>query len=348
MSLTASPEQAIKDQAASLGFDDCRITSARPPETAEQLTHWLNQGMQAGMEWMGRNAEKRRDPGQVLTGARSVITLAVGYGPAPSHSAPSETGTGTVARYARYEDYHEVLASGLKSLSGYVESRFSGTCLWYVDTGPILERDLAQRAGLGFVGKHTNLIHPGLGNWFFLAEILTTVPLVPDPPARNRCGTCVRCLDACPTRAIVAPFQLDARLCISYWTIEHKGSIPEPLRPLIGHRVFGCDDCLAVCPWNRFAREGTLMKPHFKPELNPVDLVEWLALSPAEFKQRFQGTPLFRTRRRRLLRNACVALGNVGDGTALPALRRAAAAEDPLIAEHALWAMDRIGSRHGV
>jgi epoxyqueuosine reductase len=214
--------------------------------------------------------------------------------------------------------------------------------LWYVDTGPLLERDLAQRAGLGFIGKHTNLISRRLGNWIFLSEIITTLRLEPDAPEKNRCGSCSRCLEACPTGAIKAPFQLDARLCISYLTIELKGSIPVELRAAIGNRIYGCDDCLAVCPWNRFARASKMMKDHARPELALPDLMELLSLTEAQFKQRFAGTPMLRTKRRGLLRNVCVALGNLGDQTALPALHKAAEDPEPLIAEHARWAVDQV------
>jgi epoxyqueuosine reductase len=208
-----------------------------------------------------------------------------------------------------------------------------------------LERDLAQRAGLGFIGKHTNLISRRLGNWFFLSEIITTLELEHDASEKNRCGSCTRCIAACPTQAITAPFQLDARRCISYLTIELKGSIPMEFRPAIGNRIYGCDDCLEVCPWNKFAHEGQLMKSHERPDLATPDLVELLSLDDAGFKRRFDGTPMLRGKRRGLLRNVCVALGNVGDDSALPALRRAAADSEPLIAEHARWAIERIESR---
>jgi epoxyqueuosine reductase len=217
--------------------------------------------------------------------------------------------------------------------------------LWYVDTGPILERELAERSGIGFVGKHTNVISRQFGNWILLAEILTTLELEPDPPEKNRCGSCTRCLAACPTQAITAPFQLDARRCISYLTIELKGPIPEELRPAIGDRIFGCDDCLAVCPWNRFAQTGRLLRPHARPDLTEPALLELLQLDDAQFKRRFAGTPLLRSKRRGLLRNVCVALGNVGTAAVLPALARAAADPEPLIAEHARWAAAQINSR---
>jgi len=255
--------------------------------------------------------------------------------------------SGAIARYARVDDYHDVLGERLKLLAEFV-NRLGGAgtrTLWYVDTGPLLERDLAERAGLGFVGKHTNLISRGLGNWIFLAEIVTTLELEPDAPEQNRCGACTRCLEACPTRAITGPFQLDARLCISYLTIELKGPIPVELRPAIGNRIYGCDDCLAVCPWNRFAREGKLMQEHTRPDLVQPDLIGLLSLDDAGFKKKFAATPVVRTKRRGLLRNVCVALGNVGDATALPALQRAANDTEPLIAEHARWAIQEILSR---
>jgi epoxyqueuosine reductase len=217
--------------------------------------------------------------------------------------------------------------------------------LWYVDTGPVLERDFAQRAGIGFVGKHTNLISRRLGNWIFLAEILTTLELEPDAPEKNRCGKCSRCIAACPTDAITAPFQLDARKCISYLTIELKGAIPVEFRKAIGNRIYGCDDCLAVCPWNKFAREGNLMKASARPDMNSLDLIELLSLDEKDFKLRFAGSPILRTKRRGFLRNVCVALGNVGDKSALPALEKSTHDAEPLIAEHARWAISEIESR---
>ncbi|HKI69837.1 MAG TPA: tRNA epoxyqueuosine(34) reductase QueG, partial [Verrucomicrobiae bacterium] len=255
--------------------------------------------------------------------------------------------TGVVARYARFGDYHDVLAEELKALTEFV-NEIGGTntrSLWYVDTGPLLERDFAERAGLGFIGKHTNLISRHLGNWIFLAEIITTLELEPDLPEKNRCGSCTCCITACPTNAISAPFQLDARRCISYLTIELKGPIPIEFRHAIGNRIYGCDDCLAVRAWNRFAREGQLMKGHARLDLTTPDLVELLSLDETQFKKRFADTPILRTKRRGFLRNVCVALGNMGDSSALPALNRATHDSEPLIAEHARWAIDEIAAR---
>ncbi len=339
-------KEAIRQHAFGLGFDDCRITTAAPPHSAARLQSWLSAKRHGEMNWIERNAPKRIEPQLVLPNVRSVICLAISYHSTNRQSAIGNQQSGDIARYARYTDYHDVLADKLKTLSAFVDQLAADThSLWYVDTGPILERDLAQRAGIGFVGKHTNLISRRLGNWIFLAEILTTLELEPDAPEKNRCGSCSRCITACPTRAITAPFQLDARLCISYLTIELKGAIPIELRPLIGNRIYGCDDCLAACPWNKFARAGSLMKSHARPDLTTPDLIELLQLDAAGFKRKFAGTPMLRTKRRGILRNVCVALGNVGDETALPALRKACEDSEPLIAEHAHWAVEQIEFR---
>jgi len=344
---------AIQAKARDLGFDACKVTSARPPDSGPKLQQWLATKQHGEMAYLERNAHKRLDPGKILQGARTIVTLAASYATAEDAHSPftlhaSRFPSSPIARYARFTDYHDILADRLRPLTAFVNQLGgNGTrSLWYVDTGPLLERDLAQRAGLGFIGKHTNLISRELGNWIFLAEIITTLKLEPDTPERNYCGSCARCLAACPTQAITAPFQLDARRCISYLTIELKGPIPVELRPAIGNRIYGCDDCLAVCPWNRFAREGRIMKTHARPELAQPDLLELLAIDEAGFKKRFAGTPLLRTKRRGLLRNVCVALGNSGDKKALPALRRAMEDPEPLIAEHAAWAVERLAQKH--
>ena len=336
---------AIRQRASELGFDDCRFTTATSPASAERFGRWLTARAHGEMSWLERTREKRVDPRTVLAGAKSVICLAASY--ENSKFKIQNSKLGIIARYARFDDYHDVLGDRLKLLTALV-NQLGGEqtrSLWYVDTGPVLERDFAQRSGLGFVGKHTNLISRRMGNWIFLAEILTTLELEPDTPDKNHCGKCSRCITACPTNAIVAPFELDARKCISYLTIELKGDIPVEFRPAIGNRIFGCDDCLAVCPWNRFAREGRLMKSHARPDLNAPDLIELLKLDEAGFKSRFAGTPMMRTKRRGLLRNACVALGNIGDESAVPQLQKAAADSEPLIAGHARWAISQIEAR---
>lgn len=340
-------KEQIRQRALELGFDDCRFTTAAPPDHAETFRHWIAKGQHGEMEWIARNADKRAEPQRVLAQAKSVISLAVSYVQGPKSEAPDSEAVGVVARYAQFTDYHDVIAERLRTLTAFVNERGGGETrsLWYVDTGPVLERDLAQRAGLGFVGKHTNLISRKLGNWIFLSEIITTLELDSDAPEHNHCGKCVRCITACPTNAIPEPFNVDARRCISYLTIELKGSIPLELRPLIGNRIYGCDDCLAVCPWNRFAREGQMMRSYTRADLVSPDLMELLSLDETGFKTMFAGTPMMRTKRRGLLRNVCVALGNMADERALPALERSLSDPEPLVREHAAWAMDQIRAR---
>jgi epoxyqueuosine reductase len=340
-------KELLRQHARELGFDDCRFTTAAPSASAPHFQKWLAEKQNGEMHWLERNAEKRLNLQKILPGAKSVICLAVSYQAKDSEVRSQRLEIGLMARYAQFADYHDVIGEKLKALAAFMD-KFGGgnaTSLWYVDTGPVLERDLAQRAGLGFVGKHTNLISRRLGNWIFLAEILTTLDLEPDTPEKNHCGSCTRCLTACPTNAITAPFTLDARKCISYLTIELKGSIPVEFRRAIGNRIYGCDDCLAACPWNRFAREGSMMKPHARRDLAQPDLLELLRLDDNGFKMKFACTPMLRTKRRGVLRNVCVALGNVGDESALPALEKATRDHELLITEHARWAMEEIESR---
>jgi epoxyqueuosine reductase len=326
----ATLASAVKQRARALGFDVVGITSANPPNHAAQFQEWLAERFHGDMAYMERNAGKRLDPKQVLPNAKSIIVAALNYYIRDS---------GYIARYAAGSvDYHQVLGDRLRELADMVNG------VWYVDTGPMLERDLAQRAGIGFIGKHTNLISRQLGNWIFLGVVLTALELPADEPEREYCGTCRRCIDACPTRAIIAPYRLDARLCISYLTIELKGSIPVELRPAIGNRIFGCDDCLEVCPWNRFARESPVRE--FQRRELPA-LTEFLSWDETKFRQFFRGTPIFRIKRRGFLRNVCVALGNTGDASALPALQHALDDQEPLVREHAAWAIDAIQSRSG-
>jgi epoxyqueuosine reductase len=341
-------KETIRQHARELGFDDCRFTTAAAPATEGQFQKWLADGRHGEMAWLERTAEKRLNPQKVLPGAKTVLGLAASYETTAPPSALPAPHSGLIARYARFADYHHVLGGRLKQLGAFV-NQLGGPetrSLWYVDTGPLLEREFAQRAGVGFIGKHTNLISRQWGNWIYLAEIITTLELEPDAPEQNHCGRCTRCLAACPTGAITAPFQLDARKCISYLTIELKGAIPVELRPAIGNRIFGCDDCLAVCPWNRFARAGRLMQAHTRADLSAPNLVELLQLDDAAFQSRFAGTPVLRTKRRGLLRNVCVALGNTGDPSVLLALAKAAHDPDPLIADHAQWAIARIESQN--
>lgn len=339
----AELKREVIDRAKALGFDSCRVAAAAPPLHGAEFSAWLREGAAGEMEWLGRGEEKRRDPQKVLGGARSMIVVALNYWQGEPAAHPSDAAGGRIARYAWGDDYHEVMLRKLEQLDEFLRAR-GGAQKCYVDAGPILERDHASEAGIGWHGKSTMLIDPLLGTWFFLGEILTTLALPPDAPQPARCGACVRCITACPTGAITAPHRLDARRCISYLTIELKGSIPLELRSLIGDRIYGCDDCLEACPWNRFAsisREAAFAAgPATK-----MPLRDHLALDDDQFRALFRRSPVKRLKRRGFLRNVCVALGNAGSRADLPALQRAASDPEPLIAEHATWAIDRILER---
>jgi epoxyqueuosine reductase len=327
-------------RATDIGFDDCRVAPASEPRHAAEFREWLEAGSAAEMDWIGRGAEKRCDPHKVLAGARSVVALAMNY-----WQGEAETGgRGRIARYAWGDDYHEVMEPKLRELNRFLESA-GGRQRYYVDTGPVLERDFAAEAGIGWHGKSTMLLNRSLGTWFFLAEIFTTLELPPDAPQVARCGSCTRCIDACPTAAITAPHRLDARRCISYLTIELKGSIPLEFRPLIGDRIYGCDDCLEACPWNRFAQVAHESAFAARPEVAQMRLRDFLRLDDTQFRELFRGSPIRRIKRRGFLRNVCVALGNVGTRDDLAALANAARDPEPLIAEHAAWAIAKIKSR---
>ena len=332
--------------ARDLGFDSSRVTACAPPTHAEEFRDWLKAGAAGEMSYMERGEEKRRDPQKVLPNARSIIVVALSYWQGEKLRRSEAVATGRIARYAWGDDYHDVIAAKLEKIDNFLRE-FGGEQKCYVDTGPILERDHAAQAGIGWHGKSTMLIDERLGTWFFLAEILTTLELPPDPAARDRCGKCERCINACPTGAITAPHELDARRCISYLTIELKGSIPLEFRPLIGNRIFGCDDCLDACPWNRFAKVSR--ESAFSAQRSTIGMAlrDYLNLSDAEFRNLFRNSPIKRIKRRGFLRNVCVALGNVGTVEDLAALERAAADPEPLIAEHAAWATKRIRERFG-
>jgi epoxyqueuosine reductase len=329
--------------AREVGFDSCRVTACAPPLHAGEFRDWLRDGAAGEMNYMERGEEKRCDPQKVLPGARSVIVLAMNYFQGNAAETAAAT-TGRIARYAWGDDYHDVVEAKLVKIDMFLRE-VGGTQKCYVDTGPVLERDHAAQAGIGWHGKSTMLIDEQLGTWFFLAEILTTLELPADPPAQDRCGTCERCITACPTGAITSPHRLDARRCISYLTIEHKTSIPLELRPLIGDRIYGCDDCLDACPWNRFAEASRESAFAARRSTSGMALRDYLKLNDAEFRLLFRNSPIKRVKRRGFLRNVCVALGNVGDAQDLPALEQAALDSEPLIAEHAAWAIEQIRTR---
>lgn len=334
----------VKQLAAELGFDDCRIAAAAPAAHAGEFRQWLADGCHGTMGWLERDPDRRADPTLVLPGCRSVIVLALNYYPGESPFPAGHPGGFRIARYAWNDDYHDLIVPRLRIMDEAL-CRLGGTQRGYTDTGPVLERDFATSAGLGWNGKSTMQLHRQLGTWFFLAEILTTLELEPDPPVANHCGSCVRCLEACPTGALTAPHRLDARRCISYLTIEHKGAIPEEFRTAIGDRIYGCDDCLAACPWNRFAREARELAFHARAAVFAHQLCDFLALDDDAFRGLFARSPVKRLKRARFLRNVSVALGNTGGAQDLPALRRAAADADPLIAEHAAWAVRQVERR---
>ncbi len=353
----AELKQRLVVFARTLGFDSCRVAACSTPAHADEFDDWLDEGAHGEMEYMARATEKRREPQKILDGAKSIIVLALNYfqgdsGPdwrltaAETAATTEERARGRIARYAWGDDYHDVIAAKLDKIDIFLRD-FGGQQKCYVDTGPVLERDHAAQAGIGWHGKSTMLIDEKLGTWFFLAEILTTLELPADDPARDRCGTCERCINACPTGAITAPHKLDARRCISYLTIELKSSIPLELRSLIGDRIFGCDDCLDACPWNRFAKVSRESAFAARKSTAAYALRDYLRLDEVEFRDRFRNSPIKRIKRRGFLRNVCVALGNIGTSEDLPALERAALDSEPLIAEHAAWAINRIRERSG-
>src|SRR6059058_1414739 len=330
------------------GFDSCRVAACNAPAHANDFRGWLRDGAHGEMNYMQRGEEKRCDPEKILPEAQSIVVLALNYFQEERTHRRSETAaTGRIARYAWGDDYHDVIGAKLNRIDEFLRS-FGGQQKCYVDTGPVLERDQAAQAGIGWHGKSTMLIDERLGTWFFLAEILTTLELSPDRRAQDRCGKCERCINACPTGAITTPHRLDARRCISYLTIELKGSIPVDLRPLIGNRIFGCDDCLDACPWNRFAQVSRETAFSARRATTGMLLRDYLELNDVEFRALFRNSPIKRIKRRGLLRNVCVALGNVGDSSDLPALERATADHEWLIVEHAKWAIHQIRSRQGI
>jgi epoxyqueuosine reductase len=326
----------VKTAGRRLGFDRVAIGPATPPDHGAELEAWLDAGHAGTMAYLERNRAKRLDPARVLPGARSVVVCALNYFQGVDAGGPPH-----VARYAWGDDYHEVMEPRLADLLGTIQALVPGAeGRAYVDTGPVLERDLAARAGLGWIGKNTMLLHPDLGSYFFIGIILTTAALAADVPLPDRCGTCTRCLDACPTGAFPRPYLLDARRCIAYLTIEHRGEIPEPEREGIGQLAFGCDVCQDVCPWNR--RAPVTAEAAFRARDLP-GLAELAALDPATWRARIGRSPLRRARREGLARNAAVALGNAGDPGALPALRQALRDPAPVVREHAAWALRRLG-----
>ncbi len=335
----------VKGWALELGFDRAGVAALAPAAHGESFVRWLERGDHAGMGWLERRVELRLDPGKLLDGgARSAVCVALQYHPLQGEEEPAGDLWPRVARYARGRDYHDVMERRLRELARRIEEAFPGRrARGWVDTGPVLERDLAAAAGLGAPAKNTHLLHPDGGSWFLLGEVLMELDLEPDAPVADLCGSCTRCLEACPTGALPEPYRLDSRRCISYWTIEHRGWIPESLRAELDGWVFGCDVCQEVCPWNAEPEPGDHAELRLPPERAELDLVGLLALDRAGWLRRLRVSPLKRPKLAGLRRNAAVAMGARRDPRYGPALAAALADPEPLVRGHAAWALGRIG-----
>ncbi len=336
----------IAAEAGALGFAACGFASAAEnPLRAARLEQWLGEGHHGSMEWMATRLDHRRSPQGLWPEARSVIALGMSY--APAHDPLALEGSPDHARisvYAQGKDYHDVVKKRLKALARWLVAEVPGAGVKvFVDTAPVMEKPLGEAAGIGWQGKHTNLVSPTHGSWLFLGAIYTTLALAGEEGHRDQCGSCRACLDACPTDAFPAPYRLDARRCISYLTIEHKGPVPEEFREALGNRIYGCDDCLAVCPWNKFASEAQAMREFLpRAELVAPRLGELLALDDAGFRALFSGSPIKRIGRDRFIRNCLYAAGNSGNLALLPQVEALTADPDPVVAEAAAWALARL------
>lgn len=343
---TSEPERArreIRDRALTLGFDAVGFAGADSGARAEELGAWLAEGYHGDMGWMETTRERRRSPVDLWPEVRTVVSVAVNYGPAEDPLLmQAHPDRATVSAYARGRDYHDVLKKRLRVLASWIANTWDCDVKLFVDTAPVMEKPAAQRAGLGWQGKHTNLVSRRFGSWIFLGEVFTTLDLPHDVPETDRCGACHRCLDICPTNAFPAPYRLDARRCISYLTIEHKGHIPSEFRTAIGNRVYGCDDCLAVCPWNKFAQPTRHDDLRAQIHLSRPRLKDYAMLDDASFRAVFSGSPIKRLGRDRFVRNVLIAIGNSGDA----ALARQADAllddPSPLVRAMAVWALSRL------
>ncbi len=335
----------IKSWALELGFDAVGITNTELDRHKQYLYSWLEQQRHGEMQWMQRHAELRCEPAELHTDTLSVISVRMDYlhqQATPPQLLLEQPNKAAISRYAIGRDYHKVLRQRLAKLAKQIQQAAGGRHRAFVDSAPVLEKALAEKAGIGWIGKHTNLLHQDAGGWFFLGEIYTNLPLPIDSPADNHCGSCRRCIDICPTRAITAPYKLDARLCISYLTIELQSSIPEHLRPLIGNRIYGCDDCIMVCPWNKFAqaaRESDFMP---RDHLDAPDLIELFSWSEAQFLEHTEGTAIRRIGHERWLRNIAVGLGNAPTSPGIvEALKSRLNHSSELVQEHVRWALEQ-------
>ena len=334
----------ISRRAKALGFDSIGMTAAEPaPDNARNLSQYLALGHHGTMDWLARDPERRASPTGLWPDARSVIVLGTNYGPAVSPLAALDVKTeGAVSVYAQGRDYHDLLKKRLKALARWLHGETGAALKVFVDTAPVMEKPLAQRAGLGWQGKHTNLVSREFGSWLFLGEIYLALDLPPDEPETDHCGGCQRCLDICPTNAFPGPYQLDARRCISYLTIEHKGQVPREFRTAIGNRIYGCDDCLAVCPWNKFAQRTE--EPSFLPRaaLSPATLADLAGLDDARFRTAFAGSPIKRIGRDRFVRNVLIAIGNSGAPELATVALDLLSDPAPVVRGMAVWALSKL------
>jgi epoxyqueuosine reductase len=345
-STSDSPESLIREEAARLGFDDCGFARVEAPwPAAGRLAQFIDAGRHGTMDWMERTAERRAHPRAMWAAARSAIVLGVNYGPdADPLAALADRSRGAISVYAQGDDYHDLIKKRLKRLAGWIQTRFGGEVKVFVDTAPLMEKPLAEAAGIGWQGKHTNLVSREFGSWLFLGSVLTTLELAPDPPGEDRCGACHACLDICPTGAFPAPYQLDARACISYLTIEHAGPIPERFRVAMGNRIYGCDDCLAVCPWNKFAEVAHESALHAREALKGPALADLAALDDAAFRALFAKSAVKRVGRNRFVRNVLYAIGNSGNAALANTARARLEDEDEAVREAARWALEQLSA----
>jgi epoxyqueuosine reductase len=336
--------EKIRREALALGFDVCRFTSVTEPWPAGgRLAEYVGEGRHGEMAWMEETQGRRAHPQAMWPQARSAIVLGMNYGPGHDPMAVlAERTKGTISVYAQGDDYHQLIKGRLKTLAQKLQSKLGGKVKVFVDTAPLLEKPLAERAGVGWQGKHTNLVSREFGSWLFLGSVLTTLDLPPDPSEPESCGSCRACLDVCPTNAFPAPFQLDARRCISYLTIELEGPIPREFRTALGNRIYGCDDCLAVCPWNKFASAAREQKLSAREALKAPSLAELSQLDAAGFRRLFHRSPVLRIGRDRFVRNVAYAIGNSGDPALASEAERLLDDVSPLVRGAAVWALSRL------
>ncbi len=337
------PRAAIRAKAHALGFDAVGFAAPDLPRHLQAAyRQYIAEGREGDMAWLARDPERRQNPRTLWPEVQSVIVLGMNYGPDEDPLASlARRDRATISVYARHRDYHDLIKGRLKELAGRLH-RELGAVKVFVDTAPVLEKPLAQQAAIGWQGKHSNLVSRTFGSWLFLGEIFCDLPLEPDPPEIDHCGSCRACLDVCPTDAFPAPYQLDARRCISYLTIEHKGHIPEEFRAAIGNRIYGCDDCLAVCPWNKFARVASETRLQARDDLRAPALADLGRLDDAAFRARFAGSPIKRTGRDRFVRNVLIAIGNSGEPALAEIARERLLDPSPLVRAMAVWALGRL------